>query len=158
MNIKLKKIKDDNFSCIPKLFEDNNFYFKTKRPESLYEGNIKNLLLECKNKSFSIFVEDDLEGLFSAEKDLIEDNAVFINVRLKNMDLLLYNLELFFSEFKKILVDYHIIKMKVYDFDKIGKKVAEEMSFNIEAILREHIYKNNAYHDLIIYSKTNKWE
>lgn len=159
MDIKLVEIDDYNFSSVVRLYEEKEFFFKTKRPESLFEGNIRDLVLsDDDNKTFYIYCNDNLQGLISIEEDNIEENSIFINLRLKNMNLILDDIESFHNVLLNFSRKYEIIKMNIFDFDEIGKEVCKKLMFSIEAILKNHVYKNNKYNDLIIYSKkTDRW-
>lgn len=157
MKIKLIELNDYNFSSVVKLYDDKEFFFKTKRPESLYEGNIRELVLND-DKVFLIYCNENLEGLISMEKDDIEENSIFINLRLKNMNLILDDIENFRNVILDFSREYEIIKMKIFDFDEIGKEICKRLTFNIEAILKNEIYKNNKYNNLLIYSKkVDRW-
>lgn len=159
MDIKLVEIDDYNFSSVVKLYEEKEFFFKTKRPESLFEGNIRDLVLnDDDDKTFYIYCNDNLEGIISIEEDNIEEDSIFVNLRLKNMNLILNDIESFHNVLLDFSRKYEIIKMNIFDFDEIGKEVCKKLMFNIEAILKNHVYKNNKYNDLIIYSKkTDRW-
>ena len=158
LEIKIIEADNYNFPSIVKLYEDKEFFFKSKRPESLFEGNIKELVLNNSDKAFLIYCNNKLEGLVSIEEDEIEKNSIFINLRLKDMNLILDNGESFNNLLFDISREYGIIKMRIFDFDEIGKKVCKELQFNIEAILKDHIYKNNKYNNLLIYSKkVDRW-
>lgn len=153
MKIEFREAEERNFGSITRLFQDSKFFFDTKRPESLSEGNIRKLIFKRNKRVLMIFCEDTLQGLVSFVKDQIDNEAVLLGLRMKDMDLLLNNANEIYGHLEDFISSYKRIKMKIYDFDFSGKKLCELLSFNAEAALKDHVYKNNCYHDLIIYSK-----
>ena len=154
MVVKLLKLSDNSdFSTIYTLYESKDFYFKTKRPESLYSGNINSLLVKDSDEIYQIYFNDNLEGLLSIKEDEVEKEALIMNIRLKNMDMILYNKDEFRKVLNKYIICYDIVKMRIFGFDNKGIEICEKLKFSIEAVLKSHIYKNNIYNDLLIYSR-----
>ena len=74
--------------------------------------------------------------------------------RCVDMQLVLDNVK----NFKNMLLNYirgnnPSIKLIAYDFDETGKEFAHMLSFNTEAILKEHVFKAGKYHNVLIFSK-----
>ncbi len=154
MKIDIRRLEDKDFSLLPDLFNDSCFYFRTKRPESLNEGRIKELVIGGNNSAFLIFIEEKVQGILSFEPCKFEPHSAILHFRLMNQDAMVD----YIDEFRKFIYmfakdRYSNIKARVYGFDDSGKEFCTLLSFEIEAVLKKHVYKFGEYHPLIIYSK-----
>lgn len=153
MIIKVNEINDTYSPDIFRLFEETSFFFKTKRPETMNEGMINQLVFNSNQKVFGIFSDEMLIGLIGLEEDAIDCDSVYTHIRCNKMNLLLDNIEYIDNRIKSIIRKYKYQKIRVYDFDCEGKKLCESLSFEIEAVFNKHIYKKNEYHNVIVYVK-----
>lgn len=151
--IELKNPDMNYLNQMIEFFDDKNFFFKTKRPESLSEAKIKELVFESSDLTYLIFIDNRFEGIFSIEEDTIQPSSILFNLRFKNMRLAIDHIDTIFSYLCSFVDEKKMIKFRVYDFDEEGKEICKLLSFNLEAILRSHIFKFNKYHNLLIYSK-----
>lgn len=154
MEIDIKELEDKNFNLLLSLFNDNYFYFRTKRPEALNEGKIKELVAGRDIHTFLIFIEEKVQGILSFEPCKFEDHSVVLHFRLMDQSVM----GTYIDEFRKFVYAftknrYSSIKVIVYGFDNFGKEFCNLLSFEIEAILKKHVYKFGDYHSLIVYSK-----
>jgi len=153
VNINLKRVDNNCFDKILEYFDEVGFYYKTKRPESLTEGNIRQLLGEKDCDAFSITIDNKKHGIISFEEDPIENNAVIMHLRLTDMNIILENVGEFDNIIHEKVKDYNILKVEVFSFDEKGKSMCELLGFEVEAVMRNHVFKDNKYNDKIIYRK-----
>lgn len=153
MLLELKKADTCSLEYIHELFENNEFYFGTKRPETLTEGHIRRIVLDFYETTYSIFYKKKLEGLIGLKKDDFNMESLNINIRCRDMNLILNNLGQLNDWLINLQKGYKYLKTFVFDFDNYGKILYNNLSFQKEAILKEHTFKFNKYHDVIIFSK-----
>ena len=151
MNFELIRPTEEYFTLVLTFFENKEFYFRTKRPETLNEGIIRNIIF--RENTFLVSYGDRIEGIIQFEQNDIENEAIDIHVRFKNMELLFENIEKFYDALYEILGKNCFVKGKSFAFDSYGVRLWQTMGFKIEAVLSKHIFKNGAYHDMIIFSK-----
>lgn len=141
-------------------FDDNGFYFFTKRPESLSPGIIESIL----NSSMVMVNEKDKPlGLIKMDTEhFCNTHSMEIEFRFCSEDFYtdILGLKIFWSfiydQFYNISKLLNMIYIRVYSFDKLNIDFLEKLGIERKAELKEHIFKYDQYHDLFIYgvSKT----
>ncbi|NBI06436.1 hypothetical protein [Senegalia massiliensis] len=149
MLIELKKMEDIFLKEVFTLFQNENFYFDTKRPNSLSEGNIKSILHQFKDIR-TIFYGTELIGLVAFKEKF--DNR-FMTISISDINVIYNNCKKFKSIILEYVNKYKVSFVRMYSFDKEGLLIADILNFKTELILKEHIYKQNKYHDLLILSQ-----
>ncbi len=150
--LKLRKINKNNLDLnIYHLFESNRFYFGSKRPETLTEGQINKILRRFDNV-YVIEYQNTAIGLIGTEGYLTDD-SLCLSIRSNDMRFLISHIKILSDWLIEVKGDYQILRAHVYDFDFEGKALYDKLFFQKEAVFKEHVYKFNQYHDVIVYVK-----
>lgn len=153
MSLELIKIDKTSLPQVVELFDQEKFFFKTKRPEFINESLVAKLVYDSNEMTYGIYYNGLLEGVAAFDKDCIDFESVYLFVRCKDMSLLINNTEDFMSKITSALSGYKYIKFLVYAFDEQGNELCKQLSCEIEAVFKQHIFKFNNYNDVYIYYK-----
>lgn len=151
--LELKKIEEGLFQPIYRLFEDDSFYFGTKRPKTLTEGDIRKIILKDYNAAFLIFHKGMPIGILGTKENKYHVNSLNMDIRSRDMDLLLENIEVINKWLLDFQQEYQELRAQVFNFDDYGKILYKNLSFQREAVLKGHVYKFNQYHDVLLFAK-----
>lgn len=154
MAFKLICLGENNLPLVYQFFENEDFYYASKRPNTLSENKIRQIVLENQLSSYIFYSDDEPVGILSFKRFEVDNKSTVMQFRCLDMQLVLDNAK----NFKNMLLNYirgnnPSIKFIAYDFDEAGKEFAHMLSFNIEAILKEHAFKAGKYHNVLIFSK-----
>jgi hypothetical protein len=154
VTFKLIRLRENNLPVVYQFFENEDFYFASKRPNTLSENKIRQIVLENALTSYIFYSDDKPIGILSFRYFEVDNKSTVMQFRCLDMQLVLGNAQ----NFKNMLLNYisgnnPSIKFVAYDFDETGKEFAHMLSFNTEAILKEHVFKAGKYYDVLIFSK-----
>lgn len=153
---RFRVIKNEELAVCAKWFTEPDFYFFTKRPDSLIPGAIDALL---RNVLVLVDEKDKPVGLLRYDPEFFgNENCSVCEFRFQNKELYANSMaeRIFYSYLhhnffgsnkylKKILV-------RVNAFDHLSINFFKGIEVKTEACLQEYVYKNGKFHDLYIYS------
>lgn len=150
VEIRYRYIRKEDIPEIFDWFDDELFYFGSKRPAWIPKQKLENSLLDDSQRSY-VFVNnpDKLIGLAQIQVDL-EKSFGWIEFRFLENNEKTAVLNNFANH---MLFEYRLKKIftRVFDFDNKKKELCQESGFLLEATLREQIFKNARYYNLLIY-------
>lgn len=137
-------------------FDSRDFYFYTKRPQSLSEGIITNIL-----NGACVFTDesDNALGLLKTDRGYFyNNNSLLCEFRFFEKDTYQNGVgEMLFATFLKEYffgrnMYFKRIMVRAYEFDNITRKFLDNLDITIDAVLDRHVYKDNRFQQLLIYA------
>lgn len=152
----LRPCASQDYDCIARQFLKHDFYYSTKRPNSLSIGAIKAILNDRNRKFYSLEdAERRLIGLCDLKTDPYHYRNAFVEFRVFDepdwqlwapKGLFLFLEQLFNNH------NFHKVTKFVYEFDVKAKAFFEAVGFSREATLKDSVFKHGTYRDIYIYS------
>jgi hypothetical protein len=153
--VRYRDIKPQDKNGCAKWFNEHDFYFFTKRPDSLSPGNVDSIL----NSSY-VFTDEKGKavGLIKFDSNYFS-NSYVLSGEFRFADREFYTnsmgekllfgfIHSYFYETNKFLKR---IMFRVYEFDQITINFLNRFAVCREACLKDHVYKNGKFNNFYIY-------
>lgn len=140
-----------DFIEIIKLFDGNDFYYRTKRPESVNETIIKELVYNKDAKTWIIKRGAGTIGIMSitTKRDSLLEHQLHYRIKSNENNYEVFQWTLRYL--KDELNELDAVAMEVYSFDIQYLELLKKFNFQLVSTYREHVYKHGKYHDIFEY-------
>lgn len=153
-DVKFRPIQERDYTEIKVWFREPSFYFLTKRPDTLSDNQILEII-----KNSYIFINNQ-EGKVGIAK-IIRRIHLSKEIKVAFRDKMFYSndqgIGYFFNFLKMLFYDKFFtqyVYQMVYSFDQDCINLCERSHMNLDGKLKNHIYKWGKYYDILIYGLT----